>query len=163
LTDVPCAAKIKIKESIVDLEQIFSLCSTLAMVGWAGLVLAPRWTVTRDLLAPTIVPLLIGLCYAWLMLSNFSSSPAEGNFNSLAGVMALFSVPELLLAGWIHYLAFDLFVGAWELKDGQAHHVPHWLIVPCLLVTLMAGPAGLVLYWAVKLSYLKLTAPRAPS
>jgi hypothetical protein len=161
LTDVLWTAKIKIKEKKMDLEQIFSLCSAIAMIGWAGLVLAPRWTVTRDLAAPIIAPLLIGLCYAWLMLTNFSSSPAEGNFNSLAGVTAMFTVPELVLAGWIHYLAFDLFVGAWEVKDGQAHNVPHWLIVPCLLVTLMAGPAGLVLYWVVKMSYLRMTVKTA--
>jgi len=61
----------------------------------------------------------------WLMLSNFSSSPAGANVNSLAGVAAVLSVPELLLAGWIHYLAFDLFVGAWEIKDGQANNTPH--------------------------------------
>jgi len=140
----------------MGLEQIFSLCSVIAMIAWVGLLLAPRWTVTRDWLAPIIVPLLIGLCYGWLMLTNLSSSPVDGNFNSLAGVAALFTVPELLLAGWIHYLAFDLFVGAWEVKDSQAHNIPHWLIMPCLLVTLMAGPAGLVLYWLVKLSYQKL-------
>jgi len=141
----------------MDLEQIFSLCGNISMLGWAGLVLAPRWHVTRDWLAPVIAPVLIGLCYGWLMLTNFSASPAQANFGSLAGVTALFSVPELLLAGWIHYLAFDLFVGAWELKDGQANNIPHLLIVPSLVVTLMAGPAGLVLYWLVKLIYLKVT------
>jgi hypothetical protein len=141
----------------MDLELIFSLCGGIAMIGWLGLVLAPRWHITRDWLAPVIAPVLIGLCYGWLMLSNFSSSPANANFNSLAGVAALFSVPELLLAGWIHYLAFDLFVGAWEIKDGQANNIPHLLIVPCLFFTLMAGPAGLVLYMGIKLGYLKFT------
>lgn len=139
----------------MDPESIFSLCGTLSMIGWAGLVLAPRWHITRDWVAPVIVPLLIGICYAWLMASNISRSPAEGGFDSLAAVGVLFSVPELLLAGWIHYLAFDLFVGAWEIKDGQANNVPHLLIVPCLFLTLMAGPAGLLTYWIVKSGYLQ--------
>jgi len=134
-------------------EQIFSICGALAMLGWAGLILAPRWHVTRDWIAPTVIPLLIGICYAWLMVANFSRTPADGGFDSLASVAALFSVPELLLAGWIHYLAFDLFVGAWEVKDGQEANVPHLLLIPGLLLTFMAGPAGLLVHWVVKLAY----------
>ncbi len=132
-------------------EQIFSLCGLLAMAGWAGLILAPRWSITRDWYAPVVAPLMIGVVYVWLMTTNIGSAPAEGSFNSLAGVAALFSVPELLLAGWIHYLAFDLFVGAWEVKDAQQHGVHHLLLIPCLLATFMAGPGGLLLYWVVKL------------
>ena len=140
----------------MNAEQIFSICGAIAMLGWAGLVFLPRWQVTRDWLAPVIIPLLIGICYAWLMANNIGRSPADGSFDSLAGVAALFTVPELLLAGWIHYLAFDLFVGAWEVKDGQTHNVPHLLIVPCLALTLMAGPAGLLAYWIVKSVYLQI-------
>lgn len=66
---------------------------------------------------------------------------------------ALFSVPELVLAGWIHYLAFDLFVGAWEVRDAQKKEIHHLLVIPCLFVTFMAGPAGLVLYWVLKAAY----------
>ncbi len=140
----------------MNAEEIFSVCGTIAMIGWAGLILAPRWHITRDWIAPVAIPLLIGVCYAWLMTTNISNAPSEGGFNSLASVAALFSVPELLLAGWIHYLAFDLFVGAWELKDGQTHGIPHLLIVPSMLLTFMAGPAGLLLYWVIKLIYLQI-------
>ena len=131
-------------------EQLFSLCGAIAMIGWAGLVLAPRWTITRDWVAPTIAPLLIGVLYAYLMLANIDRAPAEGGFDSLAAVAALFSVQELLLAGWIHYLAFDLFVGAWEVRDAQSQGIHHLLVIPCLLATFMAGPAGLVLYWLLR-------------
>ncbi|MEM9621109.1 MAG: ABA4-like family protein [Pseudomonadota bacterium] len=135
----------------MELEQIFSLCGAMAMVGWAGLILAPRWSITRDWLAPVIVPCAIGVVYVWLMAANISERPPEGGFGSLAGVAALFTVPQLLLAGWVHYLAFDLFVGAWEVRDAQRHQVNHLLVIPCLLATFMAGPAGLVLYWVIKL------------
>ena len=134
-------------------EQIFSVCGALSMVGWAGLVVAPRWTVTRDWLAPVVVPLLIGVVYATLMLTYIDRAPEGGGFDSLAGVAKLFSVEELLLAGWIHYLAFDLFVGAWEVKDAQAQGVHHLLVIPCLFLTLMAGPAGLVVYWIIRTLY----------
>ena len=137
----------------MNLEQIFSLCSSLAMLGWLGLVFAPRWHITRDWLAPVIAPLIIGIVYIWLMANNFASAPADSGFSSLAQVTALFSVPELVLAGWIHYLAFDLFVGAWEVRDAQKKEIHHLLVIPCLFVTFMAGPAGLVLYWVLKAAY----------
>lgn len=134
----------------MSLEQLFSFCTSLAMVGWAGLILAPRWQLTRDWLAPIIAPIMIGVVYIWLMMNNFSSAPDGAGYDSLAAVTALFSVPELILAGWIHYLAFDLFVGAWELKDAQKERIHHIVVVPCLLTTLMFGPGGLVLYWLIK-------------
>ena len=74
----------------------------------------------------------------------------EGDFNSLAGVRGLFQSDRLLLAGWIHYLAFDLFIGSWEVRDARRLGIPHLLVVPCLLCTLMAGPVGLALYFAVR-------------
>ena len=129
-------------------EQVFSLCSAIAMIGWAGLVLAPRWTVTRDWAAPVVAPLLIAGFYMWLMTST--TPAAGGGFGSLKKVTVLFSDPNLLLAGWIHYLAFDLFVGAWEVRDAQRQGIHHLLVIPCLFATLMAGPAGLALYWLVR-------------
>lgn len=129
-------------------DQIFSVCTAIAMAGWVGLVLAPRWTVTRDWIAPVIAPLLIAVFYGWLMTNN--SPPSGGGFGSLQEVTILFSDPNLLLAGWIHYLAFDLFVGAWEVRDAQRQGIHHLLVIPCLLATLMAGPAGLALYWLLR-------------
>ena len=134
-------------------EQLFSLCGNLSMIGWLGLALAPRWHVTRDWAAPVIAPIIIGTVYVWLMINNFPLAPKGAGFDSLAGVTLLFSVPELLLAGWIHYLAFDLFVGAWEVKDSQKAGIHHLAVIPCLLATLLFGPGGLVLYWIIKLAY----------
>jgi len=51
-----------------------------------------------------------------------------------------------LLAGWVHYLAFDLFVGSWEARDALSHRIPHLAVIPCLLLTFLFGPAGLLLY-----------------
>ena len=140
----------------MPLETLFSICGGLAMLGWIGLILAPKWPPTRDWIAPVVVPLLIAICYAWLMITNFGSAPADGGFGSLAEVSALFTVPQLLLAGWIHYLAFDLFVGAWIVRDSQTVSIHHLLIVPCLLATFMAGPAGLLLYWILKVVHRQL-------
>ena len=133
-------------------EQIFSFCGAVAMVGWAGLIFLPRWPITRDWIAPVVSPLIIAAFYIWLMATN-TPPPEGGGFGSLAAVAKLFSVEQLLLAGWIHYLAFDLFVGAWEVRDAQRQGIHHLLVVPCLLATFMVGPGGLALYWLIRLGH----------
>lgn len=132
------------------LESIFSLCGAAAMVGWLGLILLPRYPLIVKVLARLVIPGLIGLVYITLMLGNMSLTPADGGFGSLAQVKALFTVDALLLGGWVHYLAFDLFVGSWEVSDAQTRGVPHFLVIPCLIATFIAGPAGLVLYLLVR-------------
>jgi hypothetical protein len=65
-------------------------------------------------------------------------------------VARLFENPWMLLAGWTHYLAFDLWIGSWEVRDARAHRIPHWLVLPCLFLTFMFGPAGWLLYVIVR-------------
>jgi hypothetical protein len=98
-----------------------------------------------------VVPALLAAAYVALIASNWGS--ANGGFSSLAGVSALFSSPWLLLAGWIHYLAFDLLVGTWEVRDALARDIPQLLVVPCLALTFMFGPAGWLLYAGLRLAY----------
>jgi len=68
----------------------------------------------------------------------------------LAGVSQLFDNPFALTAGWIHYLAFDMFIGAWEVGDSQKHGINHFLVIPCLFFTFMFGPVGLILYFTIR-------------
>ena len=88
------------------LERIFALAGMLVMPCWILLAVAPRWPWTQRL-ATFIVPLLIAALYVWLLVAH--PMPKGGGFGSLAQVTVLFSSPHALLAGWIHYLAFDLF------------------------------------------------------
>jgi hypothetical protein len=81
---------------------------------------------------------------------------AEGSFSTLAGVAMLFSNPWILLAGWVHYLAFDLLIGTWEARDARERRVPHWLLIPCLFLTFMFGPVGWLLYMGVRLASSRL-------
>ncbi|TFU01116.1 DUF4281 domain-containing protein [Polymorphobacter arshaanensis] len=132
----------------MPLEQIFSIASGVAMLGWLLLVLAPfnRKLLVRG--ARIVVALLCG-GYASLLahaLLAGPGAPAGAGFGSLEGVSLLFSARGALLAGWVHYLAFDLFVGSWEVENAGAHGIAHWLVLPCLFFTLMAGPVGLLLY-----------------
>jgi hypothetical protein len=129
-------------------EQIFSLCNAAAPPAWLLMVVAPRWVITRRLILSGIYPLLLGLIYLLLIVVYFGD--ADGNFGSLQGVAQLFQNPFALTAGWIHYLAFDMFIGAWEVTDSQKHGVSHFLVIPCLFLTFMFGPIGLILYFIVR-------------
>jgi hypothetical protein len=134
----------------MSLEAIFSIASGLAMLGWLGLVFVPKWAPTRELIPSIVIPVMLALIYTFLMLSFRDQAPADGGFGTLAEVKALFTFDALLLAGWIHYLAFDLFVGAWIVRDSQVHQINHFLILPCLFFTLMAGPLGLLIYLVLR-------------
>jgi hypothetical protein len=94
---------------------------------------------------------LFAVLYIGLIASTFGR--VDGGFSTLAGVAALFTNQWLLLAGWVHYLAFDLLVGTWEVRDAQEKGIPHALVVPCLLVTFMFGPAGWLLYLALRSAF----------
>jgi hypothetical protein len=94
------------------------------------------------------MPSLFAVIYVVLLAATLTRS--EGGFSSLARVRTLFDSPWLLLAVWTHYLAFDLFVGGWEVRDAQRHGMSHLLIVPALVLTFLFGPAGLLLYLAIR-------------
>ena len=129
-------------------ETIFSLCTKLVLPGWLLLVFAPRWRWSARVVSAVIIPLTLAVVYVYLVAAHFGRS--EGGFGSLADVGRLFQNPHALLAGWIHYLAFDLFVGAWEVRDAQRVGLHHLLVVPCLALTFLLGPAGLLLYFVLR-------------
>jgi hypothetical protein len=131
----------------MTVEQAFSLLNLIAVAGWLPLIFLPRqrWTAT---LVPLVVPSVLAVVYVLLIVTTLPSS--EGGFSSLAGVRLLFANPWALLAGWTHYLAFDLFIGGWELRDARQRGVPHLLVVPALVLTFLLGPAGLLFYLAVR-------------
>jgi hypothetical protein len=131
-------------------EQLFSLCGMLVLPGWLLLVFLPRWKWTARLVCPVVIPLILACVYLWLVATTFGRTP--GGFGSLAEVSQLFQNPRALLAGWIHYLAFDLFIGSWEVRDAQRVGLHHLLIVPCLVLTFLFGPVGLLLYFVLRAS-----------
>ena len=112
------------------------------------LVFAPSWKWTTRFIAGFLIPVLLGLLYLYIMLVHWRG--AEGGFGSLDQVSDLFRNPWLLLAGWVHYLAFDLFIGAWEVRDARREGIHHLLVIPCLFLTFMFGPVGLLLYFGLR-------------
>jgi hypothetical protein len=139
-------------------EQVFSLCSLMAMVGWVLLVVAPRRHWVSTVVAGRVIPLLLAGVYFVILIGHWAER--EGGFGSLAGVAALFANHWLLLAGWVHYLAFDLFIGSWEVRDAGDRKISHWMVIPCLVLTFLFGPVGLLGYFGVRSVVLKGRAGR---
>lgn len=127
-------------------DAVFGAANSLAMLGWIALGVSParaRWADAARLFAGRVVPLLLAVVYVALFARN---GMADGGFGSLAAVRRLFAVPELLTAGWLHYLAFDLFVGSWIAERGAALGLPHLALLPLLALTFLFGPAGLLAF-----------------
>jgi hypothetical protein len=134
-------------------DMIFGLANAWALLGWVILALAPK----RAIIAPFVFfagSVLLACLYAGLIIPLMAGLISDGgptgrpaaDLTSLAGVMALFDSPGGATIGWIHYLAFDLFVGTWISRNADAHKISRWLQLPILFFTLMAGPIGLLLY-----------------
>ena len=136
----------------MDLERIFSLAGAIAGVGWLFLIVVPKRPLAAHV-AGVFFPLLLALMYLYFIVMHIRG--AAGGFGSLADVAMLFQRRELLLAGWIHYLCFDLFIGAWEVRDSQRNGIPHLVVIPCLIMTFMLGPIGLLFYFAIRSAKLR--------
>lgn len=131
----------------MTLDVAFRLCNLIVVPAWLLLVFAPRSRWTTWIVHSMLVPCLLGTVYVTTVALGPGGSEG-GSFATLAGVMALFTSPHVAFAGWVHYLVFDLFVGAWEARDAERLGIPHLAVVPCLGLTFLLGPSGL-LAWAV--------------
>jgi hypothetical protein len=134
-------------------EQVFSLVNMTAMAGWILLILAPPRHWASAIVAGRAIPLLLSGVYMLLIAAHWGES--SGGFGSLTGVASLFASRWLLLSGWIHYLAFDLFTGSWEVRDAESRAISRRLVMPCLGLTFLVGPVGLLSYYALRSAVLR--------
>jgi hypothetical protein len=134
-------------------DMIFGFANAWALLCWAVLAFAPK----REIIVPLVFfagSVLLACLYAGLIIPLMAGWISDGgpvgrppaDFTTLAGIMALFDSPGGATIGWIHYLAFDLFVGIWIARNADARKISRWLQAPILFFTLMAGPIGLLLY-----------------
>jgi hypothetical protein len=140
----------------MPLETQFSLANAVALVGWIILALAPLRRPLAIAAARTI-GVTLAVAYSALLIRAITGGGFEGDLTTLAGLTEGFSRPEAVLVGWVHYLAFDLWVGAWAVEDAGKRGLPHWVVLPCLFFILMAGPFGLLLYLAARAALARRT------
>lgn len=139
------------------LDRLFKISSNLAMCCWVALFVAPQWAAANPvwILAPAA---LLACLYGFTLFLggryDEPGKPRKGHFFSLRGVLKLFESRSAVLAGWIHFLAFDLMVGFMIVMDSTQQGVNHWFVLPCLFLTLMFGPLGLLAYLILRFAVL---------
>ena len=137
-------------------DTLFQIANPLALAGWVALALSPLAPRPALMLAGGVIPLMLSVAYAGLVLAFWSG--AEGGFDTMANVQLLFTDPAIALAGWVHYLAFDLFVGAWATRVARDEGIPHLFLLPCLALTFLFGPAGFLAFSALRFTQSRLRA-----
>jgi Domain of unknown function (DUF4281) len=125
-------------------ETVFSTASGAAALAWACLIFLPRWRLTKRMIFFGLIPAL-AFAYSALVFVYFYRVDG-GGFGSIAEVRRLFSSDPVLLAGWMHYLAFDLFVGCWIAREADRASMSRIIQAPLLAATFMFGPLGLLLF-----------------
>jgi hypothetical protein len=140
-------------------ELLFSIASYCAIAGWVSLAGGAILNnpLLRDLLAGRVVPLVLASGYVALILVFWAG--AKGGFGSLGDVASLFANPWLLLAGWVHYLAFDLFIGAWIARRTAMERLPRLALVVILPLTFLFGPAGYLAFEAIRFVVSRMRSP----
>lgn len=132
----------------LDLDALYSLTGMLIIVCWGLVIVHPdrssRWITVPKFAVPT----LFGLIYAGIMMAKFFDS--GGGYGSIAAVRALFAHDDILLAGWLHYLAYDFFIGVWIAEQADRIGLSRQIQALILVTAFMFPPMGLVLFLATR-------------
>ena len=126
-------------------ETIFVVANNSIVPAWLLLIVAPRWRWTERLVHSVLPAALLVPLYVWLIFFD-SPGPENASFFTLEGVMNIFTTKRTVIGCWVHYLVFDLFVGAWIARDARRLEIPHLLTAPLLVLTLAFGPVGFAAY-----------------
>ena len=143
------------------METVFSASNMLAMLGWLILLASPWIPVWADRIAGYLLPVVLGIVYLALVLVYFAG--LEGGFTTLRDVVTLFSQEAAVVTGWVHYLAFDLFIGAWEVRQARRIGMRFIWVIPCLVLTWLFGPIGLLLFLVLSLLQKRVLVPSEPA
>ena len=124
---------------------VFSIVNLIAMPMWLLMIVLPKWKGTRFLIDYKVIPIVLASVYLLYIIRSVTGG-GSFDFGSLESVMALFTQEEAVLAGWVHYLCFDLLVGMWIVNQNKSLKIHPILIGLCLVGTFMLGPVGFLLF-----------------
>src|SRR5258708_7140763 len=125
---------------------LFRLSNLLVLPFWGLMILLPRWRWTGRILRSPFVSAAPALLYAALVLPRLGTIWPAIARPTIGGVATLLGSPEGATIAWVHFLAFDLFVGRWIYLDSQERRLSPLLTTPVLFLTLMLGPFGVLIY-----------------
>ena len=111
------------------------------------MVILPNSSITKTVVHSYLYPVLLGGSYLFMLIYSWGG---DGGMDTLQNLKISFGRDEILILGWLHYLVFDLFIGAWIARDSKAHSIHHLAVIPSLILTLFAGPVGLLSYLGIR-------------
>ena len=131
---------------------IFNFCNILILIAWGAIIISPQKKISRILISYPWIPLTLSFFYIYFII--ISGGLMEADFSSLNGIVKLFknATPESAAAGWLHYLAFDFWVGTWIIKHSRKEKISNKIIVLPLLLTFILGPVGILAYSMILLA-----------
>lgn len=129
----------------MNIETVFQIINTLVLPQWLLMIFLPKWKWTEKLVNSYAIPIFIAVVYVWYIAGGLGGFEMD-SFSTLANIKSLFTKDEAVLAGWAHYLVFDLLVGSWIYKTAKERGMSAFLVAPCLFFCLMFGPFGWLLF-----------------
>ena len=143
---------------ILNYENIYLIANWGVMPFWLLLIILPNHGVTNFFVQSIIAPLLLASAYSFVAYNIF----LEGNildsfelYRGLEDLYSMFSSEAFLLVFWLHFLSISLFLGAWISRDSQRYMVPKFFVIISLILTYFTGPAGLLIYWFIRIFFAK--------
>ena len=150
------------------IEQIYTYFTIETLYMWINLGVLPFWFILiifpqshlSRIFVTSIFPFLIlsGVYIFILYKSYLTGYDFDGNFMLYLGLSELSRLFEdhlYIMIFWTHFIAINLFIGGWIVKDSQKFSINKVLLALPLITTYLIGPIGLFLYWIIRIFYAK--------
>ena len=150
------------------IEQIYTYFTIEILYMWVNLGVLPFWFILivfpqshlSRIFVTSIFPFFIlsGVYIFILYKSYLTGYDFDGNFTlylGLSELSRLFEEHLYIMVFWTHFIAINLFIGGWIVKDSQKFSINKVLLAIPLIVTYSIGPIGLFLYWIIRIFYAK--------
>ena len=150
------------------IEQIYTYFSIEMLYMWVNLGVLPFWFIliffpqshlSRIFVASIFPIFVLGGVYIFVLYKSYLIGyDFIGNFTLYLGLdelSRLFEDHLYLMLFWTHFIAINLFVGGWIVKDSQKFYIHKILVAIPLIITYLIGPIGLFFYWIIRIFYAK--------
>ena len=150
------------------IEQIYTYFTIETLYMWINLGVLPFWFILivfpqshlSRIFVTSIFPFfMLSGVYIFILYKSFLIGyDFDGNFSLYLGLSELSRLFEdhlYIMIFWTHFIAINLFIGGWIVKDSQKFSINKVLMAVPLIVTYLIGPLGLFLYWIIRIFYAK--------
>lgn len=136
------------------MEILFQTSNLLVLPFWALMILLPHWRWSERIARSPWIVAPVALLYTVLVLPRLAAlAPMLAN-PQVETIASLLGTPAGATIAWAHFLAFDLLAGRWIYLEGRSNSITAWVLSPILLLVLLFGPLGFLLFlfvrWALK-------------